>query len=203
MANADTPFGMRLTTNIGGRPFNVRKYSIPSTYNTAVYLNDPVVLHANGSNAAQIKTGEGVYGPGTLQEVNRCTVGDGNFITGVVLSFDQNPDYPNDTYGRASTTRVCTVCDDPNAIYEIQADGAITAAEVGLNAVLIATQAGSTVTGLSGLELDTSSDAPAADASNQLTILGFVDRADNEIGAFAKMLVRINQHTNSDNVIGI
>ncbi len=78
------------------------------------------------------------------------------------------------------------MCCDPTVIFEIQAcSGAILAnTTVGLNAVLIFTHAGSTVTGLSGMEMDSgASDAPAADASNQLLIMGFGDRPDNDISA--------------------
>ncbi len=82
--------------------------------------------------------------------------------------------------------------------------GAIAATQVGLNAVLIYTNAGSTTTGLSGAELDTTSDVPAADASNQMTIQRVVNREDNEAGTvFTKVEVKINNHTEAHGAIGI
>ena len=88
------------------------------------------------------------------------------------------------------------MCDDPDVIFEIQADGAVPAASMGLNAVLIYTQSGSTTTGLSGAELDTTSDVPAADASNQLIILRASNREDNDTTLTrAKVEVMINCHT--------
>ncbi len=95
------------------------------------------------------------------------------------------------------------VNDDPYTEFEIQADGSITETSVGLNAVLIDTHSGSTSTGRAGTELDTTSDVPAADASNQLTILGFVAREDNETGTNAKLRVRINNHTEAHGVVGL
>ena len=66
------------------------------------------------------------------------------------------------------------------------------------------TNAGSTVTGQSGAELDTTSDAPAADASNQLTIQRVVNREGNEAAsAYTKVEVLINNHTRAYGAIGI
>ena len=101
------------------------------------------------------------------------------------------------------TRQLALVCDDPDVIYEIQADGAIPAASVGLNAVLIDTHSGDTATGLSGTELDTTSDAPAADASNQLLILRAVNRDDVDTTlTHAKVEVLINQHTENQGTVG-
>jgi len=100
------------------------------------------------------------------------------------------------TYRAASTERVLWVADDPDLMFEIQADGTLTADSMGLNAVLIATHSGSTVTGLSGIELDTTSDVPAADASNQLLIHRLSPRTNNDLAsANAVVEVTINNHT--------
>src|SRR5690606_39013337 len=101
-------------------------------------------------------------------------------ITGVIVGFSALPGDLNKNYNPASTERVAWVADDPDLEFEIQADGAVAAASMGLNAVLIYTHSGSTTTGLSGAELDTTSDAPEANASNQLTILRAVNREDND-----------------------
>ena len=67
---------------------------------------------------------------------------------------------------------------------------------MGLNAVLIATHSGSTTTGMSGIELDTTSDAPEANASNQLIIVRAANRADNDTTlTHSKVEVLINCHT--------
>jgi hypothetical protein len=200
--NADTPFGLRPVRYRDGSPYNgaVNPYFVNSTYATALFIGDPVVKVAGGSNAAAV----GGFPIGTLPEIQKATAGDGNAITGVIVGFLPLPNNLGLQYNTASTARVALVCDDPNVLFEIQADGAIAATAVGLNAVLIYTHAGSTVTGRSGAELDTTSDAPDADASNQLTILRVVDRADNYAAtAFTKVLVAINQHTELTGAIGI
>ena len=167
--NNDTPFGLRPVRYRDGSPYNgaVNPYSIKSDYATALFIGDPVIKVANGSNAAAI----GGFPIGTLPEIQKATAGDGNAITGVIVGFAPLPTNLGLQYNTASTERVAYVCDDPNVMFEIQADGSIAAAQVGLNANLIYTHSGSTVTGRSGAELDNTSDVPDADASNQLTIL--------------------------------
>lgn len=200
--NTDTPFGLRPVRYRDGSPYNgaVNPYYINSSYGTALYIGDPVVKVAGGSNAAAV----GGFPIGTLPEIQKATAGDGNAITGVIVGFAPLPTNLGLQYNTASTERVAYVCDDPNVVFEIQADGAIAATDVGLNAVLIYTHSGSTVTGRSGAELDTTSDPPAADASNQLTILRVVNRADNYAAtANTKVLVAINQHTELTGAIGI
>lgn len=206
MANTDAPFGLRPIKHKGGAPYTgaANPYYIPSTYATALFIGDPVIKTGTANTAEVTEPGAGKFIPGSLPEINKAAAGDGNAITGVIVGFSPDPDNLSRSYNPASTERIAYVCDDPDVIFEIQADGAIAATQVGLNAVLIYTNAGSTTTGLSGVELDTSSDAPAADASNQLTILRVVNRTDNEAGsANTKVEVKINQHTESNNVIGI
>lgn len=206
MANTDAPFGLRPIKHKGGAPYTgaANPYYIPSTYATALFIGDPVIKTGTANTAEVTEPGAGKFIPGSLPEINKATAGDGNAITGVIVGFSPDPDNLSRSYNPASTERIAYVCDDPDVIFEIQADGAIAATQVGLNAVLIYTNSGSTTTGLSGVELDTSSDAPAADASNQLTILRVVNRTDNEAGsANTKVEVKINQHTEANNVIGI
>jgi len=204
MANSDTPFGLRPVMHRNGAPYNgaAKPYYIPATYATALFIGDPVVKTGTSNTAAVSAPGAGRFPPGTLPEINKATAGDGNAITGVIVGFAGDADDP--VYNVASTERVALVCDDPDIVFEIQADGSIAAAQVGLNAVVIYTNAGSTATGQSGVELDTTSDAPAADASNQLTIQGVVNREDNEAGSdFTKVLVKINNHTEAHAALGI
>jgi hypothetical protein len=202
MANTDAPFGLKPIRHKSGAPYNgaCNPYYVPSTYATALYIGDAVIKTGTANTAVV----EG-YPIGSLPEINAATVGDGNAITGVIVGFGPNRANLSQQYNPASTARVVWVCDDPDVVFLIQADSqaALAVTSVGLNAVLIATHAGSTVTGLSGLELDTTTDAPAADASNQLTILRFHPSEDNEVLTHAKMEVMINNHTEAHGAVGI
>ena len=206
MANVDSPFGLRPVRHRNGAPYSgsANPYYIAASYGTALYVGDPVIKVAGGSNAAAVDAASvGSFGIGELPSIEQASVGDGNRITGVIVGFAPNPDNLTQHYNPASTERVALVCDDPDVIFEIQADGAIPAASMGLNAVLIATHSGSTTTGLSGMELDTTSDVPAADASNQLLIIGASKRSDNDTTlTHAKVEVLINQHTQNQGTVG-
>lgn len=190
MANSDTPFGLRPVSHLMGINWSggVRQCNIAATYATSLFLQDPVLLSGTADAT-------GAY-PGIVTAV----VGNGNFISGVIVGFAPATDSDAIYFvgAAASLTRNAFVVMDPYVIFEIQADsaGVLAITSIGLNAVLIGTHAGNTATGISGYELDTTSDAPATDASNQLLILGAVPRDDNDITlAHAKVHVLINLHT--------
>jgi hypothetical protein len=214
MANVDSPKGLIPVRHRSGAPWNgltVPCY-IDSGYGTALYVGDPVVKVAGGSNAAAVKVpGAGSFPIGTLPSIEKAAAGDANRVSGVIVGFAPLPTDLSKNYNPASTARVAYVCMDPDVVFEIQADGAIPAASVGLNGVFIYTHSGSTTTGLSGVELDTTSDVPAADASNQMLILRAVNREDNDTtSTWAKVEVLIICHTEAhgstaagDGILGI
>ena len=205
MANIDAAFGLRPIKHRNGAPYNgaVNPYYVPAGYGTALFIGDPVTKTGT-ANSAILEVPGGNFNVGTLPAVNKTAAGDDNPITGVIVGFGPDPDGLSRIYNPASTERLVYVCDDPDVVFEIQADGAIAATQVGLNAVLIYTNSGSTTTGMSGAELDTTSDAPAADASNQLTIQRVVNRVDVEAGSANTVVeVKINNHTEAHGAIGI
>lgn len=182
MANVDRVWGFRPVGHTNGSPFNgqVRKYYIPSSDSTAVFQGDLVKL-AGGADA---------NGVSTVAQVEA-----GDTPVGVVMFFEPNPSDLSMLYRAADTARYVYVADSPDLILEVQEDGvggALAAADVGLNAeVVVGT--GSTTTGQSAMELDTSTKATTA--TLVLNILGFSQKTDNEVGsANAKVLVTYNVH---------
>ena len=206
MANNDSPSGMTPIRHRNGAAYNgaFNPYYVYGTYATALFVGD-AVTRTGASNIVEVNApGAGKFAPGTLPAVALTAAGDGNPITGVIVGFAADPNGLERIYNPASNERVAYVCDDPDVVFEIQADGSIPVGSVGLNGVLIYTNAGSTTTGRSGAELDTTSDAPAADASNQLTIQRVVNREDNEAGsANTRVEVKINNHTEAHGALGI
>lgn len=197
MANADTPFGLRAVGHSrGGSGGNVTAYYVPSSYATALFPGDPVVITGTSNTAEVSAPGIGTMPAGTMAEVNKATAGSGNRISGVIVGVAADLDGLSRRYLPASTGGVVLVNDDPATEFEIQADEAINAADVGLNAALVYTNTGDTVTGQSGAELDGSTKATTAGL--QLRILRIVPRTDNEAGSSeVKCIVRINQHTSA------
>ncbi len=205
MANVDSPKGLIPIRHRNGAPYNgaVNPYYIPASYGTALFINDPVVRVGTSNTASVSAPGAGEFNVGTIPAINKATAGDTNRITGTIVGFAADPANLNINYNPASTERIAFVCDDPDIIFEIQANGAVPAASMGLNGVLIFTNSGSTTTGMSGAELNTTTDVPAADASNQLLILRAVNRMDNDTTLTnAKVEVMINQHTENQGTVG-
>lgn len=190
MANANFAFGLKPVRRFSGAPYNgaVRRYSCPSTYATALFPGDPVVK--TGTSDAD-----------GYSEVNAASSG-GN-ITGVVIGFEDNASMILG-YGAASTTRAVLVADDPELLFEVQEDavgGTLALASVGLNCDLISA-AGSTANRISGWMLDTST--AATTSTLQTKIVEFQHRADNTAAsAQAKVLVKINKHTELAGVAGL
>lgn len=172
MANSDNVFGARLVQS--GNEYRIRRYSIPASDSTATFVGD--FVKSNGTADTD----------GTPQVVQAAA---GDTLRGVVVAVE--PETQASTLHRAaSDQRYVLVCDDPDAVFEIQEDGAMAVTAVGGNADVVVA-AGNTTFGTSGMELDSSS---AVTTTAQLRILGLVQREDNEVGTNGKWLVKINEH---------
>ena len=185
MANLNVAFGLKPVRRTHGAAsnFNAREYFVPSTDATALFIGDPVIMA--GSADATL----------TAATVTRATAAGGNRITGVVVGFRPSDAINAVGYRAASTNAYVLVMDDPDQLYEIQDDsvgGNLAAADIGLNADLVA-GTGNAATKRSGFMLDTSTKATTA--TLQCRIMGLQDRADVEVGANAKVLVRLNLTT--------
>lgn len=189
MANTDAPFGLKPVGHLLGLNWSasVEKCYVSSDYDTALFIGDPVDI--NPTLAQKDSTGK-------YQSIEQASAGDGEYIYGVIIGFEPDRDNLSRVYIPASTGGYAYVVTDPYVIFQIQDDGAATPTKVftGQNAVLIATHSGDTSTGLSGFELDTDSDSPAADASNQLFVRKLADVENNSLGANAIWEVMINTH---------
>lgn len=181
MPNSNAPAGFKPVRYASGAPYagGGNTYFVPATDATALYVGDPVIL-AGSADANGVAT------------VTKSAVA--GRVTGVVIGI-QPASTITTLYRPASVAAYVIVADDPNLIFEVQEDavgGALAAVDVGLNADMIL-GAGSPATGMSGTQIDTST--KAATATLGWRIEGFVQRADNEIGANAKILVRNNLPT--------
>lgn len=191
MANTNNPEGLKPVRYASGAPYTgaCNMYFVPATDATALFVGDPVVI-AGDADADGVPT------------VTRATAGGGNSITGVVVGVRNTPSQTT-RYRKASDAMYVLVADDPHLLFEIQEDaigGALASTNVGQNIDLVA-GSGSTTTGLSGFQADSST--AATTNTLQLRIEGFVRRTDNAIGANAKILVRINKHENANGLAGV
>lgn len=126
-----------------------------------------------------------------------------NITAGVAVGFryvDPNgsPVWSNFYLGNASNTNAfALVCTDPNQLYMIQGDEAVTLTtgyptEVGCNAAVVtfAASSGSTVTGNSGIALDVSS--AATTAALACRIVAVPDDGENLTSSTPNIIVRLN-----------
>lgn len=191
MANANTPFGLKPVRHLSGAPYNgaADVFSSAAGDATAIFVGDPVKLSGTSSTINGV-----VYA-----DIDQAATGD--VMVGVVIGV--LPDVATDTiYRAASTARRLLVATDPHLLYEIQeASGgtALAAADIGLNANFVV-GSGSTVTGKSGVEMNNATEATTN--TLDLQIVGLRAREDNEVGANAKWLVRINRHQFANQIAG-
>lgn len=196
MANANKPMGLAPVQYLNGSPWNgqARMYYIPSTDGNAFALGDPVAS-AGGADANGVPS---------------VTLGAaGAALRGVIVGMGTSEGLMADPSNLDSTVIPATkaknyyvmVADDPNIIFEVQEIGtgtALTAAEVGLNANLVA----GTNNGYQSGWLLTNTTEDVTSTLN-CKLLGLVRRPDNAFGAYAKWLVTINNHEFKSGTTGV
>jgi len=189
MANVDRPNGALLTGNLsdGGVSGHVREFEVDASA-ASIFPGDFVILEADGKVAPAtagateivgVCVGVSPWKPAKVGGVSGNNVSTNNI--NLMLKYHAT--------GAAGTVLVHA---DPDAIYEMQEDGDTTdlaLADIGTNVDILAT-AGSTVTGMSQQEIDSDSKVTT---TAQLRIVGFVDRVDNEVGDYARWLVKVNE----------
>ena len=194
MANSNIAFGIR-PINDNGTPWSGqgRLVAFTSGNSNNIFLGDPLVpaggTDANGVPYVTIATA------GATNTVLGGFIGISNGPAGGGggASFTVTRDLP--VYRQASIANYGLVCDDPNQLYAVQEDssgGAIAASVGGFSNGNLVSGSGSTVTGYSGWQLQSSSVSNSANATYQLRLLGLLRGPDNVIGTNAKWVVRIN-----------
>jgi len=183
MANVDAPFGFRPAKHLNGNPYNgsVMKCYMPTGDTKAVYIGD--LMEGAGSACAN----------GCCPSVKKFTgcaaaakPGLGSLVA-VMPSTSASL-----IYRAASTERYVEVCVDPDVLYEAQTDETMTKGDCGALCLVVSTHAGSTVTGLSGMEIDATI---ATTNTYPFIVVSFVDRPDNDIASTNSIwLVLWNTH---------
>jgi hypothetical protein len=183
MANINKPFGLRPLGNLSATGAQKQYgYQIADNQSGAIFQGDLVVLYDGyiikydaSSHAAPTGVFNGVqYNDPTRS--NKPTWK--NFYPGSI----------DVTVGLID----CEVIDDPAQLFLIQADGAVTQANIGKNADPTASTTGSTTNGISNGSLGSASIAKTAALT--FKILGFYNIPENEIGTYAQVVVKLNQH---------
>ncbi len=181
MANVDKASGLRALGNLSATGSQKQfGYQIADNQAGAIFQGDLVTLKDGyilqfdpSSHTAAVGVFNGVFytDPTTGKPTFK------NFYPGSV----------NITTG----TIQADVLDDPNQLFVIQSDEDIVQADFGKNAdVTVGT--GSTTTGVSAMELDSSTIATTA--ALNLKLVGIYDTPGNALGNFCEVVVKINEH---------
>jgi hypothetical protein len=181
MANADRPRGFVPAGHRNGGLVRNTTYHIAYNYGTAIYSGDAVLLSS---------------GKITVATADSAT------LTGIFDGCSYKNDAGEQVFSRywpgvalTDTAAVVTayVYDDKGILFEAQCETGVAyvdATHVATACDLIATHAGSAITGQSGQEI-----TPGTVGDAQFMIHRLIDRPDNAAGVNAKVLVSLNDTT--------
>tara|TARA_X000001388_G_scaffold61169_1_gene46664 strand:- start:352 stop:966 length:615 start_codon:yes stop_codon:yes gene_type:complete len=186
MTTTAAPFGFSPSRKRGNNPnaIGTNEYPIASGYAANIFTGDLVRINA-----------------GKLQ-----TITDTNEVAqGVFMGcrYVENGEQKFKSYfpsGTSVTDAFGLVCDDPNQVFEVQADASVTAGDLyGSQNFNVVLGAGSTFTGKSGHSVDASTRTTGI---AMVRTLNPVDEPGNQVSdaderAFLKMNVRLVQHTDN------
>jgi hypothetical protein len=207
MASTASPYGLRAVNEIGGLPYagSTRTFLIdPAGYNTNIFNGS--IVFVNSSGYLNIVTGTGADGTtnsfpgsGTLTGAVGVFVGCSYYNAQGQLIFSQY--YPANTTGVVQAL----VIDDPDVVFQGQADGSVAQAALGSNTFLAAAQStstGSTTTGNSTSALEST----VVTTTAAFRIVGFANiQGFSQVGdAFTDILLKFNPGYHSyTNAVGV
>ncbi len=193
--------GFRPVKHINGAPYTgqANLYFVPASDSSVIMVGDTVKLL---TGATRSPTGAlSVTRTATAASDVNVGVVVGILFTGVgdVQNVPPVTNLNTPVYRAASTDRYVLVADSPDLIFEAQvSSNAFVTANVGKNVAMTLT-AGSTTTGVSGMQIDQSTIATTNTLPFQL--VGFPYRPDNNVtssqannDAFVSAYVRFNTH---------
>jgi len=152
MANKDASFGLKPVRMMGGSPYSggQSRYRIAADYGTSIFQGD-LVMQVTGGTVEIHADG------GTVPIV-------GVFM-GCQYTDPTSGEQKFSAYYPASTNAsdiIAFIVDDPNVVFEIQADDTFPIADLFGNFDIVYTNSSSTQSGLSGAELDVTTGATTA-----------------------------------------
>lgn len=194
MASSAKPYGFKPINLIGGQPYagSTRQIKIASGYAANIYNGSIVAIVAGGTIEIVTTNGDNstTFPAGTIGVFVGCSYTDPSTKQKVYAQY-----WPT---GTVASDAVAYVVDDPDCLFQVQADGAVTQADLGQNTHLAAVQStstGSTVTGNSNTAVTATTGTTATWA---FRIVDFVEGPDSTVGdAYTDLIVKFNpgQHS--------
>jgi len=189
MSAVQAPYGLRAVNELGGLPYagSTRQFPISSA-SANIYNGSVVAVGTNGLLTLVTNVGSALdlFPAGVVGVFVGCTYVNAQ---GQVIYAQY---FPTGTTGATAY-----VIDDDRAVFQVQANGQLTQAALGANAVFAAAQTGSTSTGNSTTAISTT---VAATATHPFKIVGFVDSTTSAVGdAYTDVLVKFNMGAHAYN----
>ena len=187
MANTSRINGFRPVKHINGSPYNGQAniYSVKSA--TKLVVGDLVKLSAGASQNGVAEVDAATNDAAVLGAVVGIVPAKMDPVTGKMSAGSISLDVPLSVTG-GSTAAYVLVSDSPDTLYEVQ-KATFSAADVGTAAGFdfAGSAGGDATSGVSQMYLSDT-------ATGVIQVVGFVQRIDNETGAYGKVLCRITNN---------
>ena len=187
MATTAAPYGLKAVNLIGGQPYagSTRQIKIASGYAANIYNGSVVSVVAAGTVEIVSEVGSNAdpFPAGTVGVFVGCSYTDPNTKQKLFKQY-----WPS---GTVASDAVAYVIDDPDVVFQIQADDTLAQSALGINIPVVNPTAGSTTTGNSTMAADAS--AIAVGATLAFKIVDFVDSTTSSVGdTYTDILVKFN-----------
>lgn len=194
MASSATPYGLKPVNLIGGQPYagSTRQIKIASGYGTNIFNGSVVSIVAGGTIEIVTTNGDNStpFPAGTIGIFVGCRYTDPSTSQ---LTFNQY--WPT---GTVASDAMAYIVDDPDVVFQIQADGAVTQADLGQNTHLAAVQSTSTGSTTTGNSTSAATSTTNTTSGWAFRIVDFVDAPGSSIGdAYTDLLVKFNPDSHS------
>ena len=187
MATTAAPYGLKAVNLVGGQPYagSTRQIKIASGYAANIYNGSVVSVVAAGTVeiVSEVGSAADVFPAGTVGVFVGCSYTDPNTKQKLFKQY-----WPS---GTVASDAVAYVIDDPDVVFQIQADDTLDQTALGINIPVVNPTAGSTTTGNSTMAADAS--AIAVTATLAFKVIDFVESTTSEVGdTYTDILVKFN-----------
>jgi hypothetical protein len=187
MATTAAPYGLKAVNLVGGQPYagSTRQIKIASGYASNIYNGAVVSVVAAGTVeiVSEVGSAADVFPAGTVGVFVGCSYTDPNTKQKLFSQY-----WPT---GTVASDAVAYVIDDPDVVFQIQADDTLAQSALGINIPVVNPTAGSTTTGNSTMAADAS--GVAVGATLAFKIVDFVDAPGSAVGdTYTDILVKFN-----------
>lgn len=190
MATTAAAYGFRPVNLIGGQPYagSTRQFLIdPAGYGTNIFNGS--LVYVNGSGYINIVTTDGSDTTTNAFPAGTTLTGAVGVFVGCEFTNAQGQRIWSQYYPSGTTGVVYAyVVDDPDAVFQVQANGAVAQNKLGENVILAAVQSTSTGSTLNG-NSNTAVSATSKTASAPFRIVGFASTPGD---AYTDILVKWN-----------